>query len=192
MCSGDEGAVEREANVTSLEQLDDFVLFAFVFQLHQVLIIEGGLGILVDVEVDFVADFCDDIELYILVEVEIGGVLLGDGGIATVVVLDAKGEVNRALGTNVDGVAAKDEVESLSANIQRRDDGVAVLGGTGVLLLAGLPVFLYPLAVLVIKIVFLRHCGGDLVLKIAYLVLEGVLTSDGIVYHLVGDVGWHM
>ena len=32
LCAGDEGAVEREADVTGFQQLYDFVLLAFVFQ----------------------------------------------------------------------------------------------------------------------------------------------------------------
>ena len=72
LCTRDEGAVERETDVTSLEQLDDLVFLAFVFQVEFVLVVEGGLGVLVDVEVDLVTDFGHHVELHVGVEVKVG------------------------------------------------------------------------------------------------------------------------
>ena len=74
--------------------MDDFVFLAFVLQLHQIFIVEGCLGVFVDIEVDFVTDFGNDIQLDVLVKVEVGGRLTGDGGIAAIVALDTEGQID--------------------------------------------------------------------------------------------------
>ena len=117
------------------------------------MVIESGLGVLVDVEVDFVADLGYHVELDILVEDEVVVALtaFGHRGVVAEAVLEAEGEVNRALGTDVDGIAAEDGFKGLAADIDGRDDGVAVGGRTCVLATAFLPVFLYAFTVLYSK-----------------------------------------
>ena len=64
---------------------------------------------------------------------------------------ETKGKVDGALRTDVDGVAAEDGFKGLAADVDGRDDGVAVGGGTGVLAAAFLPILLYAFFILVIK-----------------------------------------
>ena len=156
--ASDEGAVEREAHIACLQQLDDFVFLAFVFQGEFVLIVEGGLGVLVDVEIDFVADFCNHIELHIRLkdEVVVAFATLAHRRVVVVVVLEAEGHVDGTLRADVDGVAAEDGFEGLAADEHGRDDGRAIGGRARVLAAAFLPIFLNTLTVLIFKIFALR------------------------------------
>ena len=60
--------------------------------------------------------------------------------------------------TDVNGVAAEDGFKGLAADVDGRDDGIAVGGGTGVLAAALLPVLLYAFTVLIFKVFAL--CEG--------------------------------
>ena len=115
MCTRDEGAVEREADVTGLQELDDFVFLTLVFEGELVLVVEGRLGVLVDVEVDFVTDFGHHVELDVLVKNEfvVAFASFGHRFVVAEVVLEAKGEVDGTLGTDVDGVAPEDGLKAL-------------------------------------------------------------------------------
>ena len=73
--TSNQGAVQRETHITGFKQLYDFVFLAFVFQVELVLEIEGGLGVLVDVEIDLIADFRHHVQLNLLVEIKVCGVL---------------------------------------------------------------------------------------------------------------------
>ena len=96
------------------------------------MVVEGRLGVLVDVEVDFVTDFGHHVELDVLLEDEVvvAFAAFGHRGVVAEAVLEAEGEVDRALGTDVDGVAAEDGLKGLAADVERRDDGTAVGGRT--------------------------------------------------------------
>ena len=62
--------VRGEGNVTSLNQLDDFVLFAFIAQLQVLGIkVERGIGVVVQVHVHLVAHLTIDIQIDFLVKV---------------------------------------------------------------------------------------------------------------------------
>ena len=183
LCTCDKRAVEREADVTGFQQLDDFVFLALVFQVELVLVVESRLGVLVNVEVDLVADLGNHVELQIGVEhkVVVAFAALGHRGIVAEAVLEAEGEVDGALGTDVDGVAAEDGLKGLAANVERRDDGTAVGGRTCVLATAFLPVLLYAFFVLILKIFALRKSGGGIVVELADAALEGVLSGQRVI-----------
>ena len=68
MRTRDEGAVKRKTDVTGFQELDDLVFFALVFQGELVLVVEGRLGVLVDIEVNLVSDFGHHVELDVLLE----------------------------------------------------------------------------------------------------------------------------
>ena len=181
--AGDKGAVERETDVTSLKELDDFVFLALVFQVELVLVVEGRLGVLVDVEVDLVADFGNHVHLDIHIhdEIVVAFPLFAARGVVAVGVLEAESQVDGALWTDVDGIAAEDGLEALAADEHGRDDRVAIGGGAGILASAFLPVFLYALAVLVLKIFVLGQCGGRVVIEIADAPFESVLARQRVV-----------
>ena len=132
MCTRDERAVEREADVTGFQQLDDLVFLALVFQGEFVLVVERRLCVLVDVEVDLVADLGQHIELDVLVEDEVvmAFAAFGHRRVGAVGVLEAEGEVDGALRTDIDGVATEDGLEGLAADKHGRDDGATVGGRT--------------------------------------------------------------
>ncbi len=53
----DKRRVAREGNVARLNQLDDFILLAVILQLHVLrIIVEGGIGVVIQVEVHLVAN----------------------------------------------------------------------------------------------------------------------------------------
>ena len=187
LCTCDEGAVEREADVTGFQELDDFVFLTLVFEGELVLVVEGRLGVLVDVEVDFVADFGHHVELDVLVKNEfvVAFASFGHRFVVAEVVLEAKGEVDGTLGTDVDGVAPEDGLKGFAADEHGWDDGVAVGGRTRVLAAAFFPVFLYALTVLIFKVFALCEGGGRVVIELADATFEGVLSS----YWVVDDFG---
>ena len=100
LCTRDEGAVEREVDVTGFQELDDFVFLALVFQCELVLVVEGRLGVLVDVVVDLVADFGHHVELDVLLEDEVvvAFAAFRQRGVVAEAVLEAEGQVDGALG----------------------------------------------------------------------------------------------
>ena len=181
--SCDEGAVEREADVAGFQELDDLVFLALVFQVQLVLVVEGRLRVLVDVEVDLVADFGHHVELDVLVEHEfvVAFASFGHRFVVAEAVLEAEGEVDGALWTDVDGVAAEDGLEGLAADEHGRDDGAAVGGRPCVLAAAFLPIFLYAFTVLIFKVFALRQGGGGVVIELPDAAFEGVLSGDGVV-----------
>ncbi len=68
----DKGGVQGEGDIGRLEQLDNIVLLALIFQLYLVLEVECGLGVPVDVKIEEVANLGIHIHLYVLVEIEGG------------------------------------------------------------------------------------------------------------------------
>ena len=65
----DERRIQRERYIGSLQQLDNIVLFALVFQLDLILEIKGCLGVPVDVGVEQVADLGVESQLDVFVKV---------------------------------------------------------------------------------------------------------------------------
>ena len=128
LCSSDKGAVKREADVTCLKQLDYFIFFTVIFKSQLVLVIESGFGVLVDVEIDFIANLSHDVQLNVFVEIEIVLVLLTftHGRVTTISMLETECEVDGTLWADVNGVGAEDHVEGFAADIDGRDDGGAV------------------------------------------------------------------
>ena len=100
----DEGGVEGEGDVGGLEELQDVVFLAFVFEFYLVFEIEGGLGVPVDVEVEEVSNLCVEVDLDVLVEVEGGdtAAVCVDIVVVAVVVDYLEGEVGAAGGVDGD------------------------------------------------------------------------------------------
>ena len=179
----DEGAVEREADIAGFKELDDFVFFALVFQIELVLVVEGRLCVLVDVEVDFVADFGYHIHLDVHIhdEITVPFPLFAARGVVAVGAFVAEGQVDGALWADVDGVAAEDGLEGFASYKHGRDDGVAVSSGTGVLAAAFLPILLYSFFVLILKVFVLSEGGGGVIVEVTDAALEGVLARHWVV-----------
>ena len=136
----DEACAQRKRDVGSLEQLQYVVLLALVLELYHVLEVEGGLGVLVEVEVDEVAYLGVEVQLYVLVEVErvdVAFVACHVGVVAEVVhqleyQLGAAGGVD--LGLDVDAVeflanlgkAGQFAQQSVARVVEGRPFGLAV------------------------------------------------------------------
>ena len=114
--------MQRHAHVTCLDELQDVVFVAFVFQGEFIFKRELRLGVVAHLKLYLLADFGGGAELYVLVEVEVGGSLLchGERRVSSALVFHAEGHVSGTLQLDVDGVAAENLVEDLAADVDWR------------------------------------------------------------------------
>ena len=190
LASGDQRAVERQRYVTGFDELDDFVLFAFVFQVEFVFKFKGSLGVVVGLKLYFVADLGQHTHLDILPEVEVYHISLPhvEGRVVAAVCQNAKGKLGRSLRADVDGVGAKDSFEGLAADINLWDDAVAAgigAGSSGALT----PVVVDRTIQVIFQIIIQRHAIGRPVVEAAHLAPDDVFVGFRIVFGLGGDVG---
>ena len=72
--------IRRERHVAALDEFDDFVFLAVVLQFHILRVeIEGRVGVVVQVQIDLVADFSRDVQVDFLVEVHRCRLAVADG-----------------------------------------------------------------------------------------------------------------
>ena len=89
----DKGRVGWERDITGLDEFDDFIFLAVVFQLHVLRIeVKGGIGVVVEVEVHFVADLTVDVEVDLLIEVHCGGLAVANWQRRVVDILECSAE----------------------------------------------------------------------------------------------------
>ena len=89
----DKGRVGRERDITGLDEFDDFIFLAIVFQLHVLRIeVKGGVGVVVEVEVHLVADLTVDVEVDLLIEVHRGGLAVANWQRRVVDILECSAE----------------------------------------------------------------------------------------------------
>ena len=72
LATGNERTSERQRNVSRFNKLNDLILIATVLQLHLILEIEGGFGVVVDAQLHLLTDLTCHIHLNVLVEIESG------------------------------------------------------------------------------------------------------------------------
>ena len=66
--------VRREGNVSGFHELDDLIFLAVVFEFEVLgVVVEGGLGVIVQVHVDFVAHLTIEAEVNLFIEIEAYG-----------------------------------------------------------------------------------------------------------------------
>ena len=97
----DQRRVAGERHVTGLNELYDLVFLAVILELEVLRVeVEGGVGVVVKVHVDLVANLSVDVEVYLLVKVDIGCLAVSDGQRRVVDVLHrgAKLQFCRSLG----------------------------------------------------------------------------------------------
>ena len=71
LASRNQRTVQRHADITGFNVLDDIIFLAFVCKFHGLLVkIERGFGVVVHVEIHLVADFAVYIELYFFIKVK--------------------------------------------------------------------------------------------------------------------------
>ena len=187
----DQLALQRQANVTGLELLDDLVLVTGVVQLHLVLEIEGGFGVVAGVDLQLLADVARQVELYALVEIEGGNAPLVNGyarvlGLADV---DPEGDLGAALWLDLDLVTPEDPVEGLALHVDLRDQGLVV--AAGLLIEPFQPVRFHGLLHVVLHVLFERHAHGRAVVDVALAhgALQDVLAGKWVEDHLLVHVG---
>ena len=103
----DQLAPERQAYVTGLDLAQDVVLgkgLRVVVQFDLVVEVKGRPGVVVGVQLEFVADLADHVHVDVHVEVEdrVAAELLDDEGVVLKLVVDAETEVYPTLGLDAD------------------------------------------------------------------------------------------
>ena len=124
LTSSDKGSVEGHIHVTGFDELNNFIFFSFVFEGQFVFKLKSSFGVVIGFELNFIANFGNHVHLNLLVEVEVGGSALPHIKLRVFAqhATYAKGHLCRALRSDVNGVAAKNLVENLSADINFGDD----------------------------------------------------------------------
>ena len=119
LTTGNQRAVQRQRNITELNQLQDVILLALEFQLHLVFKIEHGLCVVIEVEFDLVADFGKGVQLDILVKIELGDFPLLDRQrrVVVTVVQHTENQFHIAGRADIDGIAAEDALEDVAADM---------------------------------------------------------------------------
>ena len=118
----DQCALERHVDVARLDVLQDVVLLALEPDVHLVLEVERGLGVVVRSEVDLLSDAAIDGQLDPLVEVEGGDgpVPFGQTRIFRLAVAQAEVELRRTLRPDFNLVGTEDGFEDLRVDRQFR------------------------------------------------------------------------
>ena len=67
----DQGGVQRQVHITTLDELDYIVFLSLILKLQCIFKVKGCLGVIVDLELDLIADLGDDIHLYLFFKIKI-------------------------------------------------------------------------------------------------------------------------
>ena len=182
----DEGRCQRERDVRRLEQLQNVVFLAFVFQLQLVLEVEGGIGVVVDVETDQVAYLGIEVNLQVLVEVEGGhtplaGIALG---VVAVVVHNLERQLRTAAGGNLDFRLAHQRLQLLADLVESgnfaQQASLAVVQHRAAALI--LPVLAHQLLHLPVLVVLETHVLAAY-LHVAHHLHLHIVAMLGVVHH---------
>ena len=195
-CSAvDKRVVRGERDVAGLDELDDLVLLALIFQLEVLCVeVEGGVGVVVEVHVHLVAHLTVDREVDLLVEVEGRRLAVADGqrGVVDVLQRGTHLQLGRALCLHADAARAEDFLGRAEVEVHVGEVELVLalrLDVLGVLLaeelLAGAP--LAPLHV------FLgRHHDGRVQIGVADLRSDIIESERVVVLHLLLDILRHV
>ncbi len=107
------GRVQIHRHIPRLNGLDDVILLPLVGEFEVLLIErETGFGIVIEVEIQFIAHLAIDIDLYLLIEIEDVVVAGTDGKtrVAYILVLEAEEQLGRTLHLELHAAGAKDLV----------------------------------------------------------------------------------
>ena len=110
-CALHQGVVRGERHVTRLNQFNDLVFLAFVFQFQVLGVeVERGVGVVVQVHVQLVAHLAVHAQVDLLVEVEGGGLTVTDGqrGVVDTLQVRADLQFGRSLCLDAHTAGAKD------------------------------------------------------------------------------------
>ena len=79
-CTAHQGRIARESHVTALHEFHDFVFLALVFQFHILgIIVERGIGVVVQVHIHLVTHLSVDREVDFLIKIHRRGLAVADG-----------------------------------------------------------------------------------------------------------------
>ena len=185
----DQCTVQGQAHVAGLDLLDDLVLVPGVVQLHLVLEVEGGLGVVVGVDLELLPDVAHQVQLDPLVEVEGGDPPLvhRDPRVVGARGVDPEDDLGRPLWTDVDRVPAEDPVEGLAPHLDLGDQPLHA--GLGILLHTLQPVGLHGPFQIVLEVLVQGHGHRRAVIEAAaHAAVQDVLARVGVVDPLVRDV----
>lgn len=133
LATRNQGAVQREGDVTEFNQLQNVIFLTVVFEFDLVCL-GGGYGQfisgVVQVELDFVTDFGQQVQLDILVKVKLQILSLFNGNIEIVSLgeFDAQFQPDVSRRSNVYRVTAEDALKNITSDVQLRDQAATGAG----------------------------------------------------------------
>ena len=183
--------VAGEGDVTSLDELDDFVLLAVIVQLQVLRVkVEGGVGVVVQRHVYLVAYLTRYVQIDFLVEVDGGrlAVTLWQRGVVDVLQCGTQLQFGRSL--RFDANTARTEYllcrTQVEVHIGKRELLLALRGNILSLLLAEEGLALAAFTPLVILLG--SHQDGGVQIRVANLRTDAVVAQRVVVFHLLLDV----
>ena len=119
-----ERGVQGQTNISDFESLDDFIFIPGVLEFHLVFEAEGGLGIVVRCDAQFVSDGTGDVHLDALVKIEASGTAIsfGKSGVICSVDHGPKNQRSRPTGSDIYSVPSKESIEVFTANLELREE----------------------------------------------------------------------
>ena len=189
--TADERRVGGERHVACLHELDDLVFLAVVLQLHVLrVVVEGGVGVVVEVHVHLVAHLSVDVEVDLLIKLHHRGLAVADGqrGVVHTLLVDAKLQLGSSLRAHSDASGTEDFLGRSQVEVH--------VGEVKFLLSLGLVYLVVLLAVVGTSLVELapchvlgrRHHDGSREPCAAQLVADDVAVQRVVVLHVVFHV----
>ena len=180
-------AVERKGNITKLYKLQNIILFACIFQLDLVhVVVQGQLvsGV-VEIELDLVTDFGNEVKLYILIEEELRGTTLfyREGRIVNLGIFEAEFQLHITGRTYVNGIATKDAFENIATYMQFGDESPTLSVAACIAAAVLMPIVIDTLFQVVIDVLVDIHIGSRSVRGITRHVLEVIGVGIGIIFN---------
>ena len=125
----DECSIQWHVYITAFDQLNDIIFLPFVLEFQCVLKIKGGLGIIVDLEFDLVANLGDHIHLNLFIKVKIGLPSLSriQHGVIPSIRNDTEVDLGGSLGADVNGIVPEDCLKEFSGNMNLGNRSLCII-----------------------------------------------------------------
>ena len=128
LTTGNQGTVEREADISGFDRLDDFIFTAGITQFQFVFKIESCFGIVVEIKTDFITDAGVQAHIDVFFEIKVHLTAQPFRRIGIVCSIAAQTEFQSYVSrrAQVNGMSAENFIKSLSSDIDRGDNAVAI------------------------------------------------------------------
>ena len=107
----DERGVAGKGYIARLNQLDNLIFLAIILQLHVLgIVVEGGIGVVIQVEVHLIAYLSIHVEIDLLIKVHHRGLAVADRQrrVVDILLVDAKLQFGSTLGLDTDSTGSED------------------------------------------------------------------------------------